>query len=302
MAHDLEVMRSLHLFPLAPALTLALAIAAAPAPARADSIKKADTSDAPVAASAAVVVALAGETSGRVLVREGGDGRYRGRAAPGFELHAGDAVLSGPGARMEWLVGPDGRWRLGERAVWIAGATPGEATLRAGTALAAIPAGTSWRVRSADAEVSLSTGVWLLTAVENEGLKIVALDRGTATLPPPVGEVAGTAGSPAPDTLLLRAGEVVFAPPGGRAFGPVVTVFLDELLASSRLVTRFAAPLPQAERLRQQGAAQRERLALISNVHVGGARDTAGFQLLRVADPAAPASPETSQETPPPPK
>ena len=80
-----------------------------------------DTSAAPAP------VALAGEATGRVLVREDGDGPYRGRAKPGMELRAGDAVLTGPGARVEWRVGERGRWRVGERAVWIAGAVPGDA-------------------------------------------------------------------------------------------------------------------------------------------------------------------------------
>ena len=78
----------------------------------------------------------------------------------------------------------------------------------------------------------------------------------------------------------MRAGEVVFAQPGGRGLGPVVTVFLDELLATSRLVGGFAAELPQAERLRQLGAAQRESLQKVSNAFVGGARDAEGFELV----------------------
>lgn len=251
-------------------------------------IEKPDTNNAYPSAPAAATpaaLAIAAETTGRVLVREQGDGRYRGRARPGLELHPGDAVLTGPGARIEWLLGPRGRWRLGENAVWLAGTAPGDATLRAGTALAAIPPGPPWRIHSADASVLLSPGVWLLTAVENEGLKIIALDAGTVTRLPP-----SPAAPSASDTLTLRAGEVVFAPPGGRAFSPIITVFLDELLATSRLLTRFAEPLPQAERLRQQGAAQREHLALVSNVHVGGATGPEGFQLLRPANPEPTAS------------
>ena len=249
---------------------------------------------APAAPDAApTALAVAGETTGRVLVREHGDGRYRGRAQPGMELFAGDAVLTGPGARIEWRLGPRGRWRLGENAVWLAGTAPGDATLRAGTALVAIPAGETSRIHAARATVQLSPGVWLLTAVENEGLKIVALDSGYVTrvladTDDPAQPATGSAA-----TLELRAGEVVFAPPDGGNFSPIITVFLDELLATSRLITRFTDELPQAERLRQQGAAQRERLSLVSNVHVGGAKDREGFQLLRPADPApAPASAE----------
>lgn len=226
-----------------------------------------DTADA-----ARPAVATAGEAVGRVLVRERGDGPYRGRAAAGMELRAGDAVLTGPGARVEWRAGDRGRWRVGERAVWIAGAAPGDAELRAGTALAAVPEGARWTVDAAAARVALGEGVWLLSAVENEGLKIVALDGGEA-------REAG-AGDGAAKTLRLRAGEVVFARPGGRGFGPVVTIFLEELLGSSRLVARFGEELPQMERLRRQGEAQRERLRLVTNVHVAGAKDAEGFQVI----------------------
>ena len=222
---------------------------------------------------------VAAEATGRVLVREGGDGRYRGRAATGMRLRAGEAVLTGPGARVEWRVGALGRWRIGERAVWLAGVGEGDAELRAGTALAAVPDGGAWTVGAAAVRVALGEGVWLLTAVENEGLKIVALDGGEARIVG--GGSAETTGRGARATpIRLRAGEVVFARPAGGGFGPVVTIFLDELLVSSRLLTRFKESLPQMERLRQQGEAQRERLRLVGNVHVGGAKDAEGFQVI----------------------
>lgn len=224
---------------------------------------------------------VAGEVDGRVLVREGG-GVYRGRASAGMELRAGEIVLTGPDARVEWRVGDEGRWRVGATAVWVAGETPGCSELRAGTALAAVPRGERWTVGAAATRVVLGEGVWLLTAVENEGLKIVALDDGTLRLPDP---------EAVPREARLRAGEVIFARPGGRGFGPVVTILLDELLASSRLVARFKEPLPRMERLRQQGEAQRERLRLVSNVHVGGATDGDAFQLVVPGKPAVAGKP-----------
>ena len=122
----------------------------------------------------------------------------------------------------------------------------------------------------------LGEGVWLLTAVENEGLKVVALDGGEVETPGAVAEVKGGA----PRRLRLRAGEVVFVQPDRKGFGPVVTIFLGELLVSSRLLNAFKEPLPQMARLFQQAEAQRERLRLVSNVHVGGAKDAEGFQLI----------------------
>ena len=231
---------------------------------------------------AAAAGPVVGEAFGRVLVREDGGGAYRGRATPGLELRAGEAVLTGPAARVEWRIGERGRWRIGERAVWIAGARSEEAELRAGTALAAVPEGAWWTVGAARARVRLGEGVWLLTAVENEGLKVVALDEGVIEAGGAGAdrEANADAGDGVPPKARMRAGEVVFVQPDGRGLGPIVTIFLDELLGSSRLITRFREPLPQMERLRQQGQAQRERLRLVSNVHVGGAKDSAGFQLL----------------------
>jgi hypothetical protein len=223
------------------------------------------------AGGGAAGVATAGEVVGRVLVRVGVEGPYRGRAEPGLALRAGEVIFSSAGARVEWRFGERGRWRVGERAVWSAEGGAGDAELRAGTALAAVPEGERWTVRAEEAGVEIGAGVWLITAVENGGLKMVALDGGEARVPGAEGG-AGLA--------RLRAGEAVFVRPGGRGFGPVVTVFLDELLATSRLITRFKEELPQMERLRQQGAAQRERLRLVSNAHVGGAKDAEGFQVV----------------------
>jgi hypothetical protein len=225
--------------------------------------------------------ARAGKCTGRVLVREGGTERYRGRVGPGFELGARDAVLTGPGARVEWLQIGGGRWRLGERVVWLAGEESGEAVLRAGTALAVVPPNERWDVGAAETRVRISEGVWLLTAVDNGGLKIVALDGGELSGVP----ADGIEGAP----LRLRAGELIFARPGGEGFGPVVTIFLEETLATSRLLTRFGVELPQMERLRQQAAAQRERLTHVSNAHVGGARDADGFQVIVPDAGSAPA-------------
>ncbi len=240
------------------------------------------------------------EARGRVLVRAAEGGRYRGRASPGLALAAGDAVVTGPEARVELGFAGEGRWRVGQQAVWRCGGAAGDASLQAGSALVAVPRGRTVRVEGADAAIRLGEGVWLLTAVANDGFKIVALDRGVVGLDSPaLASGASAEAGPVPDPVpvadqesKLRAGEVVFVLPGGRGFGPIVTVFLDELLATSRLVGGFAAELPQAERLRQQGAAQREALRHVSNAFVGGARDAASFQLVvpKAAEPAPPGS------------
>ena len=233
----------------------------------------------PVAGAAAAVaytpLAEVGEVIGRVLLR-GSDGRGREPAKPGAPIGPGTAVVTGRGARVELRAG-EGLWRLGALAVWQAD-TEGF-RLFSGSALAMVPAGGAWRVESLGGRLWLGEGAWMLTAVRNEGLKIVCLDA--------AGELrAGLAnpeeehGKKTEEARRLRAGELVFLRPGGKGFGPVVTIFLEELLATSRLVKGFAAPLPRRERLAVVAAAQRERLNSVTNALVAGASDDRGFEVV----------------------
>lgn len=207
------------------------------------------------------------EAAGRVLGRSEA-GAYRGRVEPGFAPAAGDTILTGREARVELAWGEGGRWRVGQNAGWrrAPGMSPAEAELIAGSALVMPPEGGEVGVAAAAATVRLTGGVWIVTAAANDGLKLVALDRGRARR----GAVE----------LELREGEVVFAPPGLEGFGPVVTIFLEETLVTSRLVSGFKEELPGLERLRLRAAAQREALRHVSNAFVGDARGEGAFQLV----------------------
>gem|GEM_PF-2229088 len=221
----------------------------------------------------------AGEVAGAVMLRgEGVGGLARVRA--GMRLPDGNvAVVTSTGARVELLAEDGGRWRIGSLALWMPMPTGGR--LLAGTALVEVPPGGGRAVDSTTGRVVLGEGLWMVQAVENEGLKLICLDG-------PAEVVAGGGVEPAgdkPERRRLRPGELIFLRPGGREFGPVVTVFLQELLATSRLVNGFAEPLPQARRLQNLALAQSERLKGVTNAFVGGARDEDGFQL--VVPPAA---------------
>ena len=239
------------------------------------------------AAVAEAPVAEVGEVIGRVLLR-GTEGRGQGAAKPGARIEPGAAVVTGRGARVELRVPGEGLWRVGALAVWQA--ESGGFRLLSGSALAAVPAGGAWRVDSLGGRLWLGEGVWMLTAVRNEGLKIVCLDAH--------GELrAGLAdveGKEKTDTRRLRAGELVFLRPAGKGFGPVLTVFLEELLETSRLVKGFAAPLPRLERLEVVAAAQRERLQGVTNALVAGASDDRGFEV--VVPGGRPGGPETKKD------
>lgn len=202
-------------------------------------------------------------------------------AKVGRVVAEGATVVTGENAHAE--VKPSaGLWRLGRRAVFTPRADG--ARLLAGTALAVVPAGRTWSVESARGLVALGEGTWILQAVDNEGLKLICLDGPAEAVA--LGEPKAPASEPA-RRVRLRPGELAFLLPGGKAFGPIVTIFLQELLATSRLVRDFPDDLPDARRLRNLATAQGEQLKAVSNALVAGAQDEKGFQLV-VPKPPAP--------------
>jgi hypothetical protein len=215
-----------------------------------------------------------GHVEGRVLIRAEGEKKPEPVKA-GRALEPGDVLITGDVTRFEVrpLAG-GGLWRVGRRALFSL--KEGGARLLAGTALVQVPPDASWLVESRGSIVVLPTGSWLVQAVDNRGLKIVCLD----------GEDPVQAwGSPAVPTNAavvtqpLRPGELVFLQPGGKEFSPIVTVYLAEVLATSRLVNGFPEALPNLRRLLNQGTAQRERLKGLGSAVVLGAKDAGGFQI-----------------------
>lgn len=211
---------------------------------------------------------------GRVMLRSPERPRVEFPKA-GRTLGDGEILVTGDQSFLEVRAGDEGLWRVGRRAVFIAQASGGR--LMAGTALVRVPVETGWQIESARGIVRLGKGVWILQAVDNEGLKVVCLDgpsrveawgESSAPLPAPAAQVK------------LRPGELVFLQPGGKGFGPIVTIYLEELLLTSRLVNGFPEPLKEVKRLRNQGIVQREQLKGVTNALVGGARDAKGFEIV----------------------
>lgn len=218
---------------------------------------------------------------GRVLLRSE-DGKKMEPAKTGRLLAEGEVLITGDATRFEArLLQGGGVWRVGRRAVFQL--KEGGARLLAGTALVQVPAGATWRLESRGCVVGLPAGSWLVHAVDNRGFKIVCLD-GEA----PVqawGEPAKPADA-AVAVLALKPGDLTFVQPGGRAFSPVVTIYLEETLATSRLVSGFPEELPGMRRLLNQAIAQRERLTGLGAAVVLGAPEAGGFQIA-VPDPKA---------------
>jgi hypothetical protein len=248
-----------------------------------------------------------GHVAGRVMLRSvgaGGGGRME-FPKTGRQLGAAEVLITGDQSLFELRVGEAGWWRVGRRAVVAAHAEGGRLT--AGTALVRVPKGASWRIDAARGTARLAAGLWLLQAVDNEGLKIICVDGpgevaalgekpvvgpAVAGGPTAASEVGGAgAGLAVVDRLTLRPGELVFLRPGGAGFGPIVIVYLEELLVTSRLVNGFPAPLPELRRLQVLGAVQRQQLKGVTNALVAGAQDDKGFEIAVPKVPAAPAKP-----------
>jgi hypothetical protein len=222
----------------------------------------------------AAPVAQLGHVEGRVLMRVPETKKLEPVAA-GRELAWGDTLVTGDATRFE--VRPKeggGLWRVGRRALFSL--KDGGARLLAGTALVQVPAKAVWRVESARSVVALPEGTWIVQAVDNRGLKVVCLDGDAPVqawgLPtePVEKAVAETA---------LRPGELVFLQPGGKEFSPRVVIYLEETLATSRLIGGFPEPVPGMRRLVNQATAQRERLKAVSTAVVVGASKAGGFQI-----------------------
>jgi len=211
---------------------------------------------------------------GRVMLRPA-DGARVELPKLGRVLADGEVLVTGDQSRVQVQVGKDGLWRVGRRGVFSPQREGGR--LSAGTALVRVPSDSGWVIESSRGMARLSRGLWMLQAVDNEGMKLICLD-GPATVEALGDRLAD------PDTgphlrLKLRPGELVFLRPGGKDFGPIVTVYLEELLATSRLVNAFPEPLAEARRLSNLGIAQREQLKGVTNALVAGAREEKGFEI-----------------------
>ncbi len=217
---------------------------------------------------------MVSEVAGSVMLRGSTTARLT-KLKAGQAFPTGDHVLvSGPNSRVELMPAAGGRWRIGSVALWMP--LPDGGRLLSGTVLVEVPKETVWAVDSATGRALLGEGLWMVQAVQNDGLKLICIDG-------PAEVVAGGGLEPAgekPARRQLRPGDVIFLQPGGLEFGPVVTVFLRELLVTSRLVNGFEHPLPQARRLQTLAYIQGERLKGVTNIFVGGAKDEKGFQLV----------------------
>jgi hypothetical protein len=281
-----------------------LAVAAAAVAPLAGTPGRAATSDvaaesAPVPLEPVVVTASTrwfqvSESAGRVMLRSADAGSAIRFAKRGEEFVPGDTVTTGEHSRFE-LTGGDGeRWRLGSRTAFQL--HKNGARLLAGTALVTVPDKNTWTVETFGSQARLGEGTWILQAVENEGVKVICID-GPARLGTDVATKAGEGGGAVltPVETRMKPGELIFLRPGARGFGPLVTIYLEELLATSRLVGGFKQALPGLTRLKNLGIAQREQLKGVTAGLVAGARGADGFDVYMPPPPAPAADEKTAK-------
>ncbi len=229
---------------------------------------------APFAFAGAGPVAQLGHVEGRVMMRVPETKKLE-PVKEGRELAWGDTLITGDATRFEVRTAEGGGlWRVGRRALFSL--KDGGARLLAGTALVQVPAKAMWRIESMRSVVALPEGTWLVQAVDNRGLKVVCLDGDGLV------QAWGLPSEPADkviEEISLKPGELVFLQPGGNTFSPRVAIYLEETLATSRLIGGFPEPVPGMRRLINQATAQRERLKSLSNAVVVGASKAGGFQI-----------------------
>jgi hypothetical protein len=230
----------------------------------------------PVTVTASATWFLIADTAGRVMLRPAEAGGRMRFAKVGAEFSPGDTITTGERSRFELIGANDARWRLGGRTAFLL--RKEGARLLAGTALAVVPDGETWTVDTFGSRARIGGGTWILHAVENEGLKVICLD-GPARLETDVAADAAKLDKLTPAGLKMKPGELIFLRPGARGFGPLVTIYLGELLATSRLVVGFKNPLPRIIRLQNLGIAQSEQLKGVSSALVAGAKSQDGFDV-----------------------
>lgn len=160
------------------------------------------------------------------------------------ELQAPDKTLTRVGANTVLSIEPAGR----------------VLKLEQGSVLFHSPAGRGGgTIKSAGASASVLGTTLIVACTIDGGFKTILLEgRGSVTLPN--GRVK-----------VLKAGEMIFIPPGAKDFGPLLQINLDKLVGGSSLVGGFPAALPSRQLISQ--AINRQNLALAA----GRVIDTGSF-------------------------
>lgn len=181
------------------------------------------------------------------------------RLSEGSELRNGAALVTGEDSRVSLRHNLFGTLLISSLSALQLKA-PQSFYLARGACLAALQReGQPYKLEGKLTSVSLKRGTFILEATAVGGLKLLNLARKV--------NVRGQDG----DTTSLRAGELVFARTGDNAFSRKLTIYLRELLSSSRLVAFYKKELCSDTSLDAYAQLQYENLTGLSEAFVGDA-------------------------------
>lgn len=175
---------------------------------------------------------------------------------------APDLVRTGTDSRAE-LTAPDQTiTRVGANTVFSFEPVGRNLNLERGSVLFHSPKGMGGgTIKSGGVAAAVLGTTLIVSATADGGFKVILLEgRGKVTL---------TNGQ----SVMLKAGQVVFVRPGGTAFSAVLDINLDKLVAGSLLIHGFTDELPSLPLIKKAIAAQNSEIASGKTVDTGVAAD-----------------------------
>ncbi|MGF1482962.1 MAG: FecR domain-containing protein [Opitutales bacterium] len=188
-------------------------------------------------------------------------------------FEAPDLMATANRSRAE-LLAPDGTvTRVGSNTIFSFDPEQRVIDLKTGSLLFHSPKGLGGgTIRTSEASASVLGTTIAIAATSNGGFKLVVLE-GVAQIIYEDGTVD-----------VLDAGQVAFVTPGENVRSPILTIDLEELVASSLLLNGFDTPLASLAEINDQARRQSRRILGPSNLLIGDAPEGDQFQIIEVPE------------------
>lgn len=188
-------------------------------------------------------------------------------------FEAPDLMATARRSRAE-LLAPDGTiTRVGSNTIFAFDAKQRTIDLKTGSLLFHSPEGKGGgTIRTSEASASVLGTTIMVSATSNGGFKLIVLE-GIAEIIYPDGSLD-----------VLEAGQVTFITPGDNLRAPILTLNLEELVASSQLVNGFEQPLASIAQIDEEARRQARRISGPSNLMLGDATAADEFQIIEVPE------------------
>jgi hypothetical protein len=186
-------------------------------------------------------------------------------AKPNDLLKAPDRVRTGPESRAELTAADNTITRVGANTVFSFSDSGRTLNLEQGSLLFHSPKGKGGgTIKSVGVSAAVLGTTLIVSATTDGGFKVILLEgKGSVTL------ANGK-------TVTLKAGQMVFLPPGGKQFSGVVNLNLGKLVSGSSLINGFSHPLVSLPLIEAAIGRQKTLIARSPSVH-GGKKTTDGL-------------------------